>query len=61
MVETKENWRDYLDDRQKKEVALAEHYASDPHGTDGHNRLLLIAKLAQLLDEAVYVKPEDAE
>lgn len=46
-------WQDNLDERQRKEVALARIYAADfAHGTDGHNRLLLIAKLADLLDEA---------
>ena len=44
-------WLDTLDDRGQKEVEFArvyqQHYA---HGTDGHGRLLLIAKLAALLD-----------
>lgn len=45
-------WRDQLDERQRKEVEFASLYAKDfGHGTDGHNRLLLIAKLATLLDE----------
>lgn len=40
-----------LDDRQRKELAFAEIYVAQfGHGTDGHNRLLLIAKLAALLD-----------
>jgi hypothetical protein len=50
------DWLNQLDERQRKEVALActyrDHYA---HGTDGHNRLLLIAKLFDLLCE--YSKP----
>ena len=42
-----------LDERQRKEVALAELYAKEfSHGTDGHHRLLLIAKLTELLDKA---------
>lgn len=44
-------WLDSLDDRQQKEVEFArvyvQHYA---HGTDGHNRLVLINRLAILLD-----------
>ncbi len=38
-------------EREQKEIALARHYAIDPHGTDGHTRLLLIAKLADRVDE----------
>lgn len=46
-------WREELDERQHKELAFAEVYASAfAHGTDGHHRLLLIAKLAHLLDVA---------
>jgi hypothetical protein len=45
-------WPQLLDDRQRKELELARLYDTDDfrHGTDGHNRLLLIAKLASLLD-----------
>jgi hypothetical protein len=43
-------WRDGLDERQRAEIKLAEWYKLNPHGTDGHNRLLLIAKMAELLD-----------
>lgn len=39
-----------LDERQQAEVDLARHYAQKPHGTDGHHRLLLIAKLADKID-----------
>lgn len=39
-----------LDERQQAEVDLARHYAQKPHGTDGHHRLLLIAKLADTID-----------
>lgn len=47
--------------RERDEVLLAEVYtASFAHGTDGHNRLMLIAKLSklltQLLPEVVPVK-----
>lgn len=45
------NWRNELDEHQRNEVAFAEVYADRfSHGTDGHNRLLLIAKMAELLD-----------
>lgn len=62
------DWRDTLiDDRQRKEVTFAELYAADfNHGTTGHNQLMLIARLAELLDVAVGNKelpppPEPAE
>lgn len=46
------DWRNKLDDRQRSELMFALMYEADfKHGTDGHNRLLLIAKLAHLLDE----------
>lgn len=44
-------WLDHLDPRQQKEVDFARMYASKyAHGTDGHTRLLLIARLSALLD-----------
>lgn len=48
------SWIDTLDDRQQKEMKLARLYATKEfsHGTTGHNALLLIAKLAELLDDA---------
>lgn len=46
-------WKQGLSERDRKEVEFAtvytNHYA---HGTDGHTRLLLVAKLAGMLDEA---------
>lgn len=61
-------WRTaLLDDRQQKEVKLADLYARDfNHGTTGHNQLLLIARLAELLDAATGVRelpkpPEPAD
>lgn len=46
------HWMNALDERQQKELLLARLYAKDfAHGTDGHHRLLLIAKLAQMLDD----------
>lgn len=44
-------WQAGLDQRQRQEVELARLYARDfGHGTAGHNRLVLIDKLADLLD-----------
>lgn len=45
------DWRKLLDDRQHLEVDWALLYDRDfHHGTTGHNQLLVIAKLAHMLD-----------
>lgn len=45
------HWIESLNDRERKEVDLARHYAANfAHGTTGHNQLMLLAKLAELLD-----------
>lgn len=42
-------WFANLDERQQQEVRFALDYAQNyRHGTDGHNRLLLIALLANI-------------
>jgi len=47
------SWRQMLDERQRKAIAFAETYVRDfNHGTVGHNDLVLIARLAELLDIA---------
>ena len=44
-------WHQLLTDRELKELTFAIHYALHfNHGTAGHNRLLLIAKLADIID-----------
>lgn len=46
------DWRGQLDQRQNREVDFCRLYLRDfAHGTDGHNAKIIIAKLAQLLDE----------
>jgi hypothetical protein len=41
-----------LDDRQVAEIEFAKTYAETfHHGTDGHSRLMLIAKLAWFIEE----------
>lgn len=41
-----------IDDRQQKEIEFAELYTTEfHHGTDGHNRLMLIAKLCAAIDK----------
>jgi hypothetical protein len=55
----KADWPRQLDDRQRKELQLARYYAQNlSHGTDGHHRLLLIAKLAEMLDDCYNVHGE---
>jgi hypothetical protein len=44
-------WQKSFDDRQRREIELARLYAKDfHHGTTGHNALMIIAKMADLLD-----------
>ena len=43
-------WKKLLDERQQKELEFAELYVAEfHHGTDGHSRLMLLAKLSELL------------
>ena len=43
-------WMQQLDERQRQEVKFAQMYANGfAHGTDGHHRLLLIAKMSDML------------
>lgn len=52
-TETTEDWRNRLDERQRQEVAFATLYTTQfNHGTTGHNQLLLIHRLAELLEYA---------
>lgn len=45
-------WMGGLTERENKEIAFALHYAENfAHGTTGHNALMLLAKLAKLLNE----------
>lgn len=47
------SWREGLNERQRTAVRFAESYATDfNHGASGHNDLLLIARLAGLLEYA---------
>jgi hypothetical protein len=52
-------WRELLTEREFKEVAFACTYAKEyNHGTAGHNRLLLIAKLVEILDNIEHKKDQ---
>jgi hypothetical protein len=45
------NWLTHFDDRQRKQIAFSRLYAKDfSHGATGHNDMLIIAKMAELLD-----------
>ena len=45
------NWMNELTEREAKEVAFAVMYFNQfNHGTTGHNQLVLIAKLAEMLN-----------
>ena len=53
-----EHWAAALTDRELAEINFAHVYATQfNHGTSGHNRLLLIAKLAETLDKAGATTP----
>lgn len=46
------HWLAQFDERQQKTIQFARLYAADfGHGADGHNNMMVIAKLAALLDE----------
>ena len=53
MVKLLENWREvFLDERERQEVAFCETYVRDyGHGTAGHLERVIIAKLADVLDQ----------
>jgi hypothetical protein len=45
------DWLTHFDDRQRKQIAFSRLYARDfGHGATGHNDMLIIAKMAELLD-----------
>lgn len=45
------DWVEEFDDRQRKEISLARLYERDyHHGTNGHNDLMIIAKMAGILN-----------
>ena len=46
-------WYEHLDERQLRLIANCRNYSkNDPAGVPGHNLMIIIAKLAELLDEA---------
>jgi hypothetical protein len=57
------DWYGLLDDRQRKELALARIYAQQfHHGTTGHNQLMLIALMADMMDSYVeFIKAQEAK
>lgn len=54
------DWRQHFDERQLKEIEFCRQYAEKyAHGTDGHNIRLIVAKLADLLDEGEHARPAE--
>lgn len=46
------HWHNKFTERERQEIAFAQVYTDQfAHGTTGHNALIIIAKLARLLDE----------
>ncbi len=44
-------WLNNFDERQRAQISFARLYASNyHHGADGHNNMLIISKMADLLD-----------
>jgi hypothetical protein len=54
-------WTVGFDERQRKQIAFARVYARDyKHGADGHNNMVIIAQMADLLDKSEgYTRPAD--
>lgn len=51
------SWYNLLTEREIREVEFARLYAKEfNHGTDGHNRLVLITKLVDILNQS-YLPP----
>lgn len=47
------DWLTHFDDRQRKQIEFSRLYAREfSHGATGHNDMLIIAKMAELLDGA---------
>lgn len=47
-------WKIQLTDRERKEVEFCQEYAQNfNHGTDGHSRMLLVARLAQIIENTI--------
>jgi hypothetical protein len=45
------DWLVHFDDRQRKQIAFSRLYARDfAHGATGHNDMMIVAKMAELLD-----------
>lgn len=52
-------WREQLTERERMQIAWAETYAASfRHGATGHNDMLLIARLAELLDVAAGIRDQ---
>lgn len=61
LIGMRNTWMAQLDERQQKELKFARLYQKDfGHGTDGHHRLLLIARLADMLDEIYRARDDSA-
>lgn len=56
------DWRFSFDERQRKQIAFSVVYDNSfGHGADGHNSMMIIARMASLLDEAFALIEEQAE
>lgn len=55
-------WKVQLTDRERKEVEFCQQYAQNfNHGTDGHSRMLVVARLAQIIDGLIDTQPAQVD
>jgi hypothetical protein len=56
------DWRSNFDERELKEITLCRHYYQQlGHGTTGHNRMVIIAKMVSILNNAESIINETDE
>jgi hypothetical protein len=56
------DWKKLFDDRQNRLIDNCVEYADgDPAGLPGHQLMLIIAKMADILDDAECKRSESAE
>ena len=56
------SWKTHFTERELKEIEYCKVYQRDfYHGTDGHNIRLIVAKLANILEEGVVSNSESSK
>ena len=53
------DWRNWLDERERRLVGNCVDYAhNDPAGLPGHNLMIIVSKLAMMLDQELLVEDQ---